>query len=428
MRSLNLNELARNLGIRVYCRACKAWFDPRDEKGKIRKKSCSHPAEKQVYKSTIIVPCSGGKRKRKSLIFKSRDLNVVVSDGFAFKEHVKNVVSKEEVKESKPTLLFDCLMMFLDFKRNVGVKEHQVKNLSKNSFNAFENHIKKWKKATENAGEDFFAIKVNKVSDNNVSHTIKHLQNWSSSIQKKAFGFYNQFYSFLNTKGYNIESPFKDIEVADNPIRDARALTFDEFTIIHNAMRNGDSNDREKGKIRYFNWLPDAFTFNSLTGRRREEFMMAKFSDIVLVDGKLLGGYIKMIDSKYSKQNAHKIAFKNRYTKAPIYPELMDFLIKMGYEKFKGTDRYIVAGDEIKQRDTLANNLTNGFSYYRKKVQLSSDIQLNGLRKKYITRMRNEFGDNANFFTGHKSSRIDMKHYYDDSEIFEKVKSFVLWK
>jgi hypothetical protein len=76
----------------------------------------------------------------------------------------------------------------------------------------------------------------------------------------------------------------------------------------------------------------------------------------------------------------------------------------------------------------MANNLTNGFSFYRKKVGLTSDVQLNGLRKKYITRMRNEFGDNANFFTGHKSSRIDMKHYYDDSELFEKVKSFVLWK
>lgn len=37
-------------------------------------------------------------------------------------------------------------------------------------------------------------------------------------------------------------------------------------------------------------------------------------------------------------------------------------------------------------------------------------------------RMRHEFGDDANFFSGHKSSRIDMKHYYDDSEIFEKVK------
>lgn len=53
---------------------------------------------------------------------------------------------------------------------------------------------------------------------------------------------------------------------------------------------------------------------------------------------------------------------------------------------------------------------------------------LKGLRKKYITRMRNEFGDNANFFTGHKESRIDKKHYYDDRELFEKVKNFVLWK
>ena len=41
--------------------------------------------------------------------------------------------------------------------------------------------------------------------------------------------------------------------------------------------------------------------------------------------------------------------------------------------------------------------------------------------------MRNEFGDNANFFTGHSDGRIDKKHYYDDSEIFEKIKVFKLW-
>ena len=100
----------------------------------------------------------------------------------------------------------------------------------------------------------------------------------------------------------------------------------------------------------------------------------------------------------------------------------------MGFEEFKDSDRYIVAGENKSQRDTLANNLTNAFSFYREKVNISPLVQLKGLRKKYITRMRNEFGDNANFFTGHKESRIDKKHYYDDSEIFEKVKSFVLWK
>ena len=41
--------------------------------------------------------------------------------------------------------------------------------------------------------------------------------------------------------------------------------------------------------------------------------------------------------------------------------------------------------------------------------------------------MRNEFGDNANFFTGHSDDRIDKKHYYDDKELFKKVVGFRLW-
>lgn len=59
---------------------------------------------------------------------------------------------------------------------------------------------------------------------------------------------------------------------------------------------------------------------------------------------------------------------------------------------------------------------------------LSKDIQLKGLRKTYVTRMRNEFGDNASFFTGHSSSRVHKINYYDTSEILEKVKEFELWK
>ena len=168
--------------------------------------------------------------------------------------------------------------------------------------------------------------------------------------------------------------------------------------------------------------------FAVLTGRRREEFMNAKFSDIKLINGELLGGHILMEDIKYNRQRDYQIAFVPKYTKAPIYLELYDFLMKMGYEKYKGTDRYIICGDEKKKRKTLAKDLTNAFAHFRNKLDLDKDIMLKGLRKTYITRMRNEFGDNANFFTGHKSSRIDSLHYYDDSEIFEKVKEFRLWR
>lgn len=428
MRSLQLNEVAQKLGIRVYCNKCKSHLTLKDINAGTQKKDCTHPVLSQRYKAIVCLRING-KKKRSSCCFKTRNLSEAIDLAFKFKMHAKAKAKEtHELEMVKPVLLVECLGWFLDYKKNVGVKGHLKKELTANTFNAYKNHINKWKKATENAGEDFKTLKVDKISDKNVSATISHISKWSSSIQRKAIGFYNQFYSFLNENGYNIPSPFRNIEVADVPNKHARALTFDEFATVKKAMESGNSSDKEKGKIRFFHWLPDALTLNALTGRRREEFMIAKFSDIELIDGQLLGGFIKMIDYKYSRQNSHKVGFQNRITKAPIFPELYDFLMKMGYEKYKNTDRYIIAGDEKKQRDTMANNLTNGFAYYRKKAGLSSDVQLNGLRKKYITRMRNEFGDNANFFTGHKSSRIDMKHYYDDKELFDKVKSFVLWK
>ncbi|MDX2361986.1 MAG: hypothetical protein QNK23_14345 [Crocinitomicaceae bacterium] len=430
MRSLVLNDIAYNIGIRVYCNDCKTLFDPRTEKGKVRKKECTHAPAKQVYRSTICVPFYGGKRKRKAHKFDSRNLDEVINEGFSFKQEVKNNATQavQSKKQEKPMLLIDCLAMFLDYKHGVGVAEHLKKELDPGTLREFNGHITKWKDATTLAGEDFERLRADSISEENISATIKHLSTWSNSTQKKAFGFYNQFYRYLNKNGYGIPSPFEGIEVSDAPSEDARAITNDEFEKVKKAMECGSSDDRVKTRKRHHDWLVESMNLAALTGRRREEFMLARFSDIRLIEGEILGGFIWMLDSKYSRQNKHKIGFKPRYTKAPIFPELRDFLLSQGYEEQKDSDRYIVAGDEVKQRNTLADNLTDSFGFYRGKVGLKDEVKLKGLRKKYITRMRNEFGDNANFFTGHKSSRIDMKHYYDDSEIFEKVKEFKLWK
>lgn len=431
MRSLVLNDIARSLSIRVYCNRCGAWFDPKTEHLKTRKNKCSHPPKKQRYKSTIIEPAKGGvKRKRKSIVYDTRDLKEVILLGLQYKNNVKTkAIEKAKMQKSKlkPTLLIDCLAMFLDFKNDVGVAEHLKKGISRGAIAEFKNHIVKWKQGSDDCGDVFCKLKVDQITSKNVASLIKLLSNYSNSTQKKAYGFYNQFYKYLNDNGYSVESPFKGIQVSDLVEREPRAVNFNEFEKVIAEFKRGSKADRVRGRSIYFDWLIDALRFSALTGRRREEFMLAKFSDIHLVDGELLGGYIKMLDSKYSRQNKHKIGFKPRYTKAPIYPELRDFLLKMGFEEYEDTDRYIVAGNETKQRNTLANNLTNAFAYYRNKVNMDKRIQLKGLRKHFITRMRNEFGDNANFFTGHSSSRVDKKHYYDDRELFENVKSFQLW-
>jgi len=417
--------------VRVYCNSCWAWYDPRKEKGKVRKKKCSHPPGKQCYKSTIDEPMLNGERQRRSLTYETRNLKELIVKALEYKINVKElaVAKAKECKPEKPTLLIDCLAMYLDFKNDIGVEDHANRDLSQGTLTEFKNHITKWRDATVIAGENFAKLRVDNISKKNVAATIKYLGNWSNSTQTKVFGFYNQFYKYLNENGYNIKSPFKGIEVSNETKTEARAVTYKEFLDVVEVMSNGTSDDKLRGRRIYFDWLPEAMHFAALTGRRiKHEFMDAKFSDIELIDGELLGGFIWILDSKYSKQNKHKIGFQPRYTKAPVYQELYDFLMEMGYKDHKDSDRYIVAGDEKKQRDTLANNLTNAFGFYRNKIGMSKKVQLKGLRKKFVTRMRNEFGDNANFFTGHKSSRIDSLHYYDDRELFEKVKEFRLWK
>ena len=129
MRSLKLNDIAISIGIRVYCNACGSWFDPRTEHLKTRKIKCTHPPINQRYKSTIIEPSNGGKRKRRSITHSSRSLQEVVLLGLEFKRHIKeNTLKKTNDKKIvKPKLLIDCLAMYLDYKNDVGVADHLKK-------------------------------------------------------------------------------------------------------------------------------------------------------------------------------------------------------------------------------------------------------------------------------------------------------------
>jgi hypothetical protein len=131
MRSLTLNDLAHKLGIRVHCNKCKSTFDPRDPREN-NYLGCTHPTDKQCYKSVINLPRMDGMRQRKTFSFQTRNLSEVIEQGYEFKKHCKSiVVEPKQIKNVKPILLGDCFLMYLDFKNNVGVKPQFVKNLSR---------------------------------------------------------------------------------------------------------------------------------------------------------------------------------------------------------------------------------------------------------------------------------------------------------
>ena len=218
MRSLKLNDIAIKLGIRVYCNDCGAWFDPRTEHLKIRKRPCNHPPDRQRYKSTIIEPVNGSKRKRKSIIFDTRNLQEVVLLGVEYKNHVKTKAKEasKNKKPPKPKLLIESLAMFLEFKNGVGVRKHLQKHLSTSSLSSFKRQIIYWKEATDKMGEKFSGLIVNKISDDNIDSFIDYMKKYSPSVQRKTYGFFNEFYRYLNSNGYNIKSPFEGITVSNS--------------------------------------------------------------------------------------------------------------------------------------------------------------------------------------------------------------------
>ena len=71
----------------------------------------------------------------------------------------------------------------------------------------------------------------------------------------------------------------------------------------------------------------------------------------------------------------------------PIIPQLKELLIDMGMEKYKGSDRYMLAPEENISRDTVKLHLSRMFTFYYNKLGTGRQMQYKHLRKFYISHL-----------------------------------------
>lgn len=435
-RPLIIDKNSKVNSLYTYCGKCKRLLENRmcSKTGK-RLSTCKN-ADQHGFKAIISIPGTDSK-KRRTRIFKTRDLNEAIRLKLEFEEELKSNDFQRTDKhistvEAKPSLLIECMALYIGFLNNERVEAHMIKIRSKKHLWEVENYFEKFCKCLKKNRIDHTLLRIDQLNDKTVAlfHTyiledLKH----SNKTYNKMISLFRQFIDWLNNKqGYDLTNPFSNVQRRKENLNKA-IVSLDEFEQLLEVIRpeNGHhvfpSGER---KNRYRTWLSNCFKLALETGLRREEFMMLKFSDIIIDEG----GKPNFIEVENFKVNRMKGGdqFHEQKKFVPITKGLMDLLNSLDYKNHKNPNDYLIANDEKASRLTLIDFVSKAFTHFWKQTGIEKDVQLKHLRKTYLTSLVEHFGDKAPVISNHSGIGVLMKHYVNDQHLIAATKDFSVFK
>jgi len=415
-------------GLFVYCNYCKSVVSNKCKQTNGSIDFCPHP-EKHVFKAIFSIP---GTKRTKTRILDTRDINeaivqTVEYEGYLKENYFELQYSGEKIK--KPQLLVDCMGMYLDYLNNVNIPPHRQKVRSKNHLKDVERYFRYFIECLKKNKIDFNSLFIHEIDDNilGLFHTyLIEDKNYNNVSYNKVITILRSFYNFLiEEENYRLRNPF--IRIKRRPVRPVvETITKQEYEDLLNIISEENSlevlSTGEK-KYHYYPWLKFAIQLGLLTGRRRDEIINIKFSDIKTDEkGNLV--YIESEDYKVNRAKANLDGSSKKLIYIPITKSLKELIIENGYEIFKDTDTYLLAPEKTNNRETLKNQMSKGFSHYYNQLNTGRKLTFKCLRKTYITRLALSLGLNARVITRHSGEDVIIKHYLDEKVIAKVAEGF----
>jgi len=426
MRNLTLPKKERPAGLFLYCNTCKHHYSDH------KKVKCK--CRELVYKAIIHVP--GTKNSRKCDVFGTGSFEEAVLQLGAFKKELKNnsyqnIPIKKE--ENIPARLIECFAYYMGYLNNIGVPMHKQKKRDKRYISKIDLLFEQYKNALEINGIDWKILKFTEVNDDMVGF----VHDYFLETLKLANKTYNNNMALLSAFTTHVimkfqldyRNPFLGIpdRIVNPKTESVRENEFEKLLQLVNP-ENGvvwetvSTLKNPKKKMLYRPWLKSAYCFGLYTGGRSEDLVEAKWSDIILTE-KGEFDTIKVVDNKIDKANSHRTSEKERFYKYfAITKELSELLVEMGYEKYKGTDKYIIAPEESVQRSHVAVLISKSFSHYYKQLNTGKQVSFKHLRKAFMTSALLEFGEASSALTNHATINMTNKHYHDKEVTREEAK------
>jgi integrase len=238
-------------------------------------------------------------------------------------------------------------------------------------------------------------------------------ENYAPKTFNKVLIAVRSFFEFLiEIENFDMKNPFRKYvpKVVAPPT--IEIITEEEFNSILDAVDKIDPIIKlgGKGKIenRYKPFLKDGFKLFLLTGGRREEVVNLKWSNIYSTPQGIKLFIIDNLKVKRLKKN-NEVCKKH----IAINADLEDFLIELGMNEKIGMDEYILMPVRDRNTETLMNDLSKGFSFYKESAGITKDISLSNLRKTYLTWHHQILGDETGLVSSHSTTQVLEKYYLD---------------
>lgn len=329
---------------------------------------------------------------------------------------VENYIENDTV--TSKSKLGNAVAFFISYKLGDNVIKYKRKDLKKEYIKEIECYLHNFLDSFVHNGYDIFEFDLAEICDNHIQNLIDYLSDvkkYSIKYRNSHFVAIKEFCTYMK-ENYNVNINVKSLfyrTIKKVPTKKHRICSFEDFSKIVEltTFKNGfyRKGKKQHQSNHYKKWLVCAFNLCLFTGRRREEVLKLKWSDIKkFKNSYLISGENFKVNRDHETKN---IIEANREWTVPLYVQFLNYLNTIGFEENFGKDKYIV---EIENRDeikieTLKSYLTKGFTHFSRHAKL--ELELYDLKNTFISNLFTIAGDKTNILTNHSSTYFLGKHY-----------------
>jgi integrase len=432
MKPLIYPKKERTTGIYAYCQKCKTCIGSgKCQRTKKRIQSCEFP-EFHTFRASLVVPNTGG-TKRKNKILNTTDVREAMVLKYQFEQEIKGThfeiprITPIDSKKGTPSLLIECMDTYVAFLNNTGVEAHKRKERTRHHLMEVERFFKYFCLCLKEKGINHTVYRLDQVNDTVVGwfHTylIENL-GYKNTTYNKAMGVLRQFVTWcIDEHGCSIKNPFLGVAKRKTVMHNG-IISQEEFKALCDAVvpeKSIKTFSTGERKNYYRPWLVSAFILAIETGLRREEFMSLRFCDI-RENEEHIPTFIQVENYKVNraKGNGETKEIKS----IPVTIALHQLLKSLEYQKWRCSDRFLIAPLDTASRTTLMNLVSKAFTHFWESTGIDKDMQLKYLRKTYLTALVSHFGDKANIISNHSGIEVMKKHYINHESIIKGVNGF----
>jgi len=431
-KPLIINKRDKVKGLYTFCLKCKKTIDSQ-KCGNTKKgiKTCKS-AELHCFRAVVSVPDTNGS-KRKTRVLNTRNVKEAVRLKYEFEQELiesdyQLTSNHQRDVLAKPTLLIECMAMYIGYLNNEGVESFKVKVRTSAHLKDVERFFKYFVLALKQNKIDHTIFRIEKLNDRIVGYFHNYLLqtlNYSNKTYNKGIAQLRQFVNWLiDKREYHIKNPFTEVK-RRSVISNNTTVSLEEFKSLIKAVtpENGylvHSNGKRRNLYR--EWMSQAFKLALETGLRREEFMTLRFNDIK-EDEK---GNVLFIQVENLKVNRimNKQEGEKQYKSIPVTYGLNKLLVSLDFKSNKGTDKFIIGASETSSRETLLLIVSKAFSHFWSFIDSPKKAKLKHLRKTYLTSLVQHFGDKATMISDHSSIDVLKKHYVNSQQLASAASDF----